>query len=46
MANILFITLYVYLPKDIANYGGCDNEGQSVAAAAAAATEAVAAASL
>jgi len=45
MANILFIILYVYLPKDIANYGGCDNEGQSVAAAAAA-TEAVAAASL
>jgi len=47
MAYILFIILYVCLPKDIANYGGCDNEGQSVAAAvAAAATEAVAAASL
>lgn len=46
LAYILFIILYVlYLPKDIANYGGCDNEGQSVAAAATA-TEAVAAASL
>jgi len=38
------IRLCIYLPKYIANYGDCDNEGQSVAAVAVVATMAVTAA--